>query len=731
MIRRPPRSTHCISSAASDVYKRQLFEPWGISSYLCGWDSDQYDFLTKFLMEHVVNFLGDSSNPDLVKGALEGVIVLARSHYGIYKFALTHFLVGHLKNFVREGDLSCALRTAEALHLIVLQQDLLKKEGSLDFNCTETITVCKDFFLLLSNCKDALKSYLEESRKPKAKQKAITPDNKNHAKEYAKLLKFLIFTINAVFYAYSDKLDLILHQYIEILQLYTNDISIIEAFAIDIQESIATIIYSFLAKSINPMTPKKLLNLALIVGLRNLYYASDYYVPVLLNYLRKREEFPVKANEKGGSLIVKSAESFDSVLAGSSLSGEVKDKRCMDEFLSYQQDSSLVTQLVVENVVCLFGLMESEAKAEVLVYLDKTIRIEMEMRSCPIKKQMLILSELISWVSSTNLARAVPSKPPVSKGELFAVDNGIVQIVHEGANNTIMVRNATYEIAHSIETSNKPEVVTGNLKDNYFLLKDLIDEPPKREETEVKINFEQMLKMLPVSLQAGTTNSSSLPKPIEPNEEITELIKNLDNLQTYNSHFITLLYILDNSNSALKSIGSVNRKEVYSDRFNRFIAELGVPVGEQGLGQECILEWRGLMSCAQFRVTAVELMQDGKVKSDGQADFDSVMAIWNESDKNCLEEIMKFSNADVYIMIEPLPTDFHSVSVTKKTKEARRPKKYGAVMSQTVLHDSFLARAVLRAAIVANMKIRTAASSLLQRCVVLDEISTKINAASS
>eukprot|EP00826_Nyctotherus_ovalis_P039343 TRINITY_DN3780_c0_g1_i6.p1 TRINITY_DN3780_c0_g1~~TRINITY_DN3780_c0_g1_i6.p1 ORF type:complete len:116 (-),score=13.50 TRINITY_DN3780_c0_g1_i6:22-345(-) len=25
MIRRPPRSTHCISSAASDVYKRQLF----------------------------------------------------------------------------------------------------------------------------------------------------------------------------------------------------------------------------------------------------------------------------------------------------------------------------------------------------------------------------------------------------------------------------------------------------------------------------------------------------------------------------------------------------------------------------------------------------------------------------------------------------------------------------------------------------------------------------------
>eukprot|EP00825_Cyclidium_porcatum_P024717 TRINITY_DN2708_c0_g1_i6.p1 TRINITY_DN2708_c0_g1~~TRINITY_DN2708_c0_g1_i6.p1 ORF type:complete len:175 (+),score=4.49 TRINITY_DN2708_c0_g1_i6:25-549(+) len=28
MIRRPPRSTHCISSAASDVYKRQLYVSW-------------------------------------------------------------------------------------------------------------------------------------------------------------------------------------------------------------------------------------------------------------------------------------------------------------------------------------------------------------------------------------------------------------------------------------------------------------------------------------------------------------------------------------------------------------------------------------------------------------------------------------------------------------------------------------------------------------------------------
>eukprot|EP00826_Nyctotherus_ovalis_P053884 TRINITY_DN7032_c0_g4_i1.p1 TRINITY_DN7032_c0_g4~~TRINITY_DN7032_c0_g4_i1.p1 ORF type:complete len:326 (+),score=98.03 TRINITY_DN7032_c0_g4_i1:42-980(+) len=35
MIRRPPRSTHCISSAASDVYKRQVGDCWLLGSFCC------------------------------------------------------------------------------------------------------------------------------------------------------------------------------------------------------------------------------------------------------------------------------------------------------------------------------------------------------------------------------------------------------------------------------------------------------------------------------------------------------------------------------------------------------------------------------------------------------------------------------------------------------------------------------------------------------------------------
>eukprot|EP00826_Nyctotherus_ovalis_P011557 TRINITY_DN13000_c0_g2_i12.p1 TRINITY_DN13000_c0_g2~~TRINITY_DN13000_c0_g2_i12.p1 ORF type:complete len:198 (+),score=38.95 TRINITY_DN13000_c0_g2_i12:28-594(+) len=47
MIRRPPRSTHCISSAASDVYKRQTQSTWGIAtgSDLVATVSNTYGFI--------------------------------------------------------------------------------------------------------------------------------------------------------------------------------------------------------------------------------------------------------------------------------------------------------------------------------------------------------------------------------------------------------------------------------------------------------------------------------------------------------------------------------------------------------------------------------------------------------------------------------------------------------------------------------------------------------------
>ena len=59
MIRRPPRSTHCISSAASDVYKRQVCESFA-KEQLCKLDgSDQTACDVSTYPEGYVNWVGD------------------------------------------------------------------------------------------------------------------------------------------------------------------------------------------------------------------------------------------------------------------------------------------------------------------------------------------------------------------------------------------------------------------------------------------------------------------------------------------------------------------------------------------------------------------------------------------------------------------------------------------------------------------------------------------------
>ena len=45
MIRRPPRSTHCISSAASDVYKRQVTYDVDNNAFIVGINGNMYDYV--------------------------------------------------------------------------------------------------------------------------------------------------------------------------------------------------------------------------------------------------------------------------------------------------------------------------------------------------------------------------------------------------------------------------------------------------------------------------------------------------------------------------------------------------------------------------------------------------------------------------------------------------------------------------------------------------------------
>eukprot|EP00826_Nyctotherus_ovalis_P057329 TRINITY_DN7833_c0_g1_i1.p1 TRINITY_DN7833_c0_g1~~TRINITY_DN7833_c0_g1_i1.p1 ORF type:complete len:177 (+),score=43.83 TRINITY_DN7833_c0_g1_i1:36-533(+) len=62
MIRRPPRSTHCISSAASDVYKRQVHEEQeDIISFSD--DKKSANDFSSILFSNIGSFMGGRSKP--------------------------------------------------------------------------------------------------------------------------------------------------------------------------------------------------------------------------------------------------------------------------------------------------------------------------------------------------------------------------------------------------------------------------------------------------------------------------------------------------------------------------------------------------------------------------------------------------------------------------------------------------------------------------------------------
>jgi len=691
-----------------------LFKPWKTPSYLCGWNSDQHTLHVKSFMKLLINFIESNTNIELILSALDSTINLGRSHYGIYDFSLTDLLIKFLKDFVKEGNLDCTLRTVETLYLTILQQDLLKKDNE----CKEAITICKTFIQLLKECKELFKVTSEESRKLKAKQvnfKGQVLNGKNQVNKYKKLIKFLMFSITSAFYAYGD--NVFIDEYIDILQGYGTDINLVEIFAKDIQESIAGIFYSGLASKINP---KNLLSLTLSVGLRNLYLSNDYHIPTLLNYLKTKEEFPSRAHNKSNSMVIRTDEPFIISSVVSHSSGEIKNpnRQYIDEFFNYQQDDNVVMQLLVENVVHLFGLIED--KAEILHYLNEVIRTEMEIRNSPIRKQMMVLSELISWISTTTLSRIIPHKPPKTEGKLFIIGDGIVQIIYKGNSCTILVRNAGYEVMQTIEIRNKPETTIKDLKDNYLILKNLNTEALKEEESNIEVNvkFEQLLKMLPVSLKSGITNSNSI--PIELNEGINSLIEELDNTCTYNEHSIGVIYIAEECKNVIEE---VYKPVSCSDRFLSFISELGIFVLENSRYK---LEWRDLTTHVEFYTNARNLIEDNKELMT-KINVNSVIVLWNEKGEDCLEDLMKLSSTRFYIVIEPLPTDFNVVYVIDGKKQGIR--RYGPILSHTVIHKTFLARAVLRASIVTDIKARkkTCTSTLILRQTIIDKTKLLLN----
>ena len=88
MIRRPPTSTHCISSAASDVYKRQLECRYsGKLEYLMG--------ISSYNLRGSI-FLTDETRP-LMEGALESALTALDGYFKKSGVTMFELLCGKLR----------------------------------------------------------------------------------------------------------------------------------------------------------------------------------------------------------------------------------------------------------------------------------------------------------------------------------------------------------------------------------------------------------------------------------------------------------------------------------------------------------------------------------------------------------------------------------------------------------------------------------------------------------
>jgi hypothetical protein len=113
----------------------------------------------------------------------------------------------------------------------------------------------------------------------------------------------------------------------------------------------------------------------------------------------------------------------------------------------------------------------------------------------------------------------------------------------------------------------------------------------------------------------------------------------------------------------------------------------------------------------------------------------NVLIIWNEKKEEIPKVLIESTRVKVFINIVLLPVDFCRVKIVERAKiETDKKKRYGSMYSNTIIHDSYLPKMILRSAIVADIKARRSEkfkedgiyiSELMRRCITIKEIKAK------
>jgi len=534
-----------------------LHVPSKVPSYVCGWEIGKL-FETALLIESVVKCFHSINEVELIEDGVNIAIRLAKSHYGLYKANIIIDVLTVLNKSIEQKKLIIASKVAQLLYLILLQRDRTNKDIKLTL--IDFTTVFAGVLEALKKIREKLRIHLEMSKREEIKS---TPKEKKwKVKEYTRLIKILMTIIQSAIYIYKEQLLIEPTFIIEILKItqgYIDDAVVIEMLVEDIQEIIFATYYSGLIHGFNNELLLSFVEVILKIGFRNLYFAQDSYVPVLIEYLKNKQEFPIKkasgwnSNNKISNdepkLIVNTLNgNIFSILGNSNtdLSPVIYlNTHKIHEFFKYQNDNTLAIHNFLEQILQFLNLLETTSKNNTVLYITKLIDTEFKFnnKKNPIERQLNVLKELMIWITSTDLIRFVHKLPSPNKGDFWLTDNGVLQIIVQGNVTKIIMRNATYVMMEEIKIKNMPLVSDVSSKKTLSKIKEIGKVSEEKSNKRGNMTYERFMDLLPVSFQSVIGHKKDSLKRGLFDNKLRNNIKELDSINVYSIHSVGVLYL--------------------------------------------------------------------------------------------------------------------------------------------------------------------------------------------
>ena len=778
---------------SSLIYDRDFYlsvSSWDISSYYSyGSTYDNISISNSFFVNTVIKFinLSLSSNCNLslefLIGGLNVLQTIFSSHCGLYDLDLP-MIIKELITFIEQSiyrrKLLHLIKATEALQLIFVQRSSSKR---IMFSLSDALTILDIYFKLLRIIFEFFKSKIEELKKSRgwkefqASTKELhksSPFIKVQLKVLIEIVNFILHAISTSFYIYKEEMVEELKKLVPILREYINDIILIGIFAKNIQELIENIYFSNLIRLLPNTLWLEILELIVQIGWKNIFSLNNYSIPPISEFLikgnyRQVPEHP-KVSEGFSLLIYPSFQSTNQILESYDnklKSQKVKIKEVNWDYFIHQKDGNIAMHMAIENIIQFFESVPTETQSAVLPYLSQIMALELKNDQSKLAVVTTMLNELLAWISYTNIERSIPiGKMNISEGHLWIINDQLVQIVTTKHKAKVIIRSITSNSRINLRIQTLLKNRNKDVQQNYNELKQLNETKVEHNiDKDILITPKHIMSILPGSLQSRFNESLGVWKPVNLTPDIIQLIKALDEIPVYSLHTIAILYIPKNCTLTEEDVFSGKKG---SDRFTQFLSQFGSLISVKGSlsnchtgelpksGEEGVygLLWRNELTQVFSYVNTLLAYKNinGVIEATGKEDYKrikkymedvTVLIVWNEKGEKIPKVLVESRKANVFINIVVLPVEFCKVKIVNRAKpevdnrakpEVDKKKRYGPIYTQTLMHDSYLPKMILRSAIVADIKARRSEkfkedgiyiSELMRRCTIIKDIKAK------